>query len=267
MQQSLDVGGVLSRVFGLYTKHLTTLLVIGAIIFIPLGIIEGLLRYDTGIVLGLVGSIVSLVGTYLFVGTVVRLVQDVQDGKLDASVGELFSSIMPVLFTLIIVGILASIATGIGLVLCIVPGLFLLTFWAVVSPAVVVENAGIGQAFSRSWELVKGNAWQVFAVILLFFIIQFAASFLLGLLLIAVSDSVIMTIIAAIVGHLLVAPLSALAAAVIYFDLVAIKNNTAVPAVADPAYPPPPPPAAADPAYPPPPPAAPPAPPAAPPSI
>src|SRR4051812_38908400 len=82
MQQSLDVGGILSRVFDLYKKHLVTLLTIGAVIFIPLGIIEGVLRYDNGVILALVGSIVSLVGTYLFVGTVVRLVQDVQDGTL-----------------------------------------------------------------------------------------------------------------------------------------------------------------------------------------
>jgi hypothetical protein len=240
MKQNLDVGAVLSRVFDLYTKHLGALLGLGAIIFIPLGIIEGVLNNSGSVVLSLIGTIVSLVGTYIFIGAVVRLVEDVQDGTLDSSVGTLISSIMPVLFTLILVGIIASIGIGVGLVLCIVPGLFLLTFWAVVSPLVVVENAGVGQAFSRSWELVKGNAWQVFAVILLFFLLQAVVGAIFVVIARGISDAVFLTIIVSILVRLALAPLSALAGAVIYFELVAAQS--AVPAVADPAYPPPPPP-------------------------
>lgn len=248
MKQQLDVGAVLSRVFGLYTKHLGALLGLGAIIFIPLGIIEGVLNNSGSIILSLLGTLVGLVGTYVFVGAVVRLVEDVQDGVLDASIGGLISSIGPVLLTLIIVGILAGIGITVGLVLCIVPGLFLLTFWAVVSPVIVVEGAGIGEAFSRSWALVKGNAWQVFAVILLFFLLQAVVGGILAAILLSISDAVFLTIIAAIVVRLLLAPLSALAGAVIYFELVGAQSTEA--AVADPAYPPPPPPPAAPPAPP-----------------
>ena len=244
MQQHLDIGGVLSRVFALYTKHLGALLGLGAIIFIPLGIIEGVLNNSGSLILSLIGTLVATLGTYVFVGSVVRLVEDVQDGVLDASVGTLISSIMPVLVTLIVVGFLAAVGTTIGLVLCIVPGLFLLTFWSVVSPVVVVEKAGIGEAFSRSWALVKGNAWQVFGVIVLFYVITIVFGFVLALILHAISDTVVLAIIAAIIARLLLAPLSALAGAVIYFDLVALQSGAAAPAVADPAYPPPPPPAA-----------------------
>jgi hypothetical protein len=244
MTQNLDVGGVISRVFALYSKHLAVLLGVGAIIFIPLGIIEGVLTHSDSLIIRLLGSVVGLIGTYLFVGAVVRLVQDLQDGSLDASVGGLISSISPVLVTLIIVGFLAGLATGIGFILCIVPGLFLLTIWAVVSPVVVVENAGVGQAFTRSRELVKGNGWQVFGVLVLFFVIEAVAGFVLVAILIALSDTIILAIIAAILARLLLSPLQALASSVIYFDLIAIKQGAAAAPIADPPLPPPPPPPA-----------------------
>ena len=55
--------------------------------------------------------------------------------------------------------------------LLIVPGLFLLTIWIAVIPAVVLENRGIGESFGRSRELVRGNGWNVFGVIILTFLL------------------------------------------------------------------------------------------------
>jgi len=243
MTQKLDVGGVISRVFSLYTQHLATLLGVGAIIFIPFGIVEGILTHSDGFILRILGTLVGLVGTFLFIGAVVRLVQDVRDGRLDASIGQLISSITPVLVTLIVVGVLSSFAEGIGFILCIVPGVFLVTAWAVLSPVIVVENAGIGEAWGRSWTLVKGNFWQVLGVIILFFVIEMVAGIILALILLAISNAVVLAIIAAILARLLLAPLQALAASVIYFDLIDLQGQPAA-AVADPPLPPPPPPPA-----------------------
>ena len=51
--------------------------------------------------------------------------------------------------------------------LLIVPGLFLLTIWIAVIPAIVLEGRGIGESFGRSRDLVRGNGWNVFGVIIL----------------------------------------------------------------------------------------------------
>ena len=51
--------------------------------------------------------------------------------------------------------ILAGIAIGIGLVLVLVPGLYLITIWCVIVPVIVLERAGTGAGFSRSQQLVK----------------------------------------------------------------------------------------------------------------
>ena len=54
--------------------------------------INGLLTASGSIALVLVGSIVSLVAGVLYTGYVVKLVQDVRDGRLDQSMGDLFSA-------------------------------------------------------------------------------------------------------------------------------------------------------------------------------
>ena len=59
---------------------------------------------------------------------------------------------------------------GIGFILLIIPGLFLIVIWSVVAPVVVLERPGVFAAFGRSRELVRGNGWNVFAVIVLVFL-------------------------------------------------------------------------------------------------
>ena len=97
---------------------------------------------------------------------VVQLVRDVIDGRRDSSAGDLLAASHRG-HDLIIVSILAGFAAGIGLLLLIVPGLYLLTIWAVIAPVVVVEQPGVFESFGRRRALVKGHGWQVFGVIVL----------------------------------------------------------------------------------------------------
>src|SRR5262249_16303357 len=133
---------------------------------------------------GLALLIVSLALGVLYQGMVVQLVQDVQDGRRDHSVGELIRSVDAVFWPLITVSILFTIAVGIGFILLFVPGLILMVIWWVVAPVTVLERPGVLPAFGRSRDLVRGNGWNVFAVILLVFLavagINIAAVLLTG---------------------------------------------------------------------------------------
>lgn len=124
---------------------------------------------------------------------------------------------MPVLGQLILVGIVAGIGVVIGFVLIIVPGLYLLTVWFVAAPVVVLERPGVFAALRRSRELVRGNGWQVFAVILVLYVMVGVVSLIIEDL--AESAGSGAGLVVSVVIGVLTAPLLALAASVLYFDL------------------------------------------------
>jgi hypothetical protein len=65
------------------------------------------------------------------------------------------------------VGVAVSVLSGLGLVLFIVPGVYLWFTWLVAMPAVVLERRTAPDALSRSSYLVKGRWWPVFGGYLL----------------------------------------------------------------------------------------------------
>ena len=73
----------------------------------------------------------------------------------------------PYLGTLIVAGLLAGLGIAVGLVLLVVPGLVLLTWWCLIVPVVVLEGKPVGEAFTRSRELVRGNGWTVFGIVVI----------------------------------------------------------------------------------------------------
>ena len=147
-ERRLTVGGVINEAFNLYGKHFGVLLGDRSRRLRGRRDLQGILNDDHGIILRLVASIVGLVASALFTGFVVTLVADVRDGKRDFTVGELISSASHAILPLILNGILYGIAVGIGFVLLIIPGLFLLTIWAVVAPAIVAERRGVRSRLS-----------------------------------------------------------------------------------------------------------------------
>ncbi len=153
----------------------------------------------------------------LYQGMVVELVQDVQDGRRDHAVSQLLRSVEPVFWPLAAVSILFGIGVAIGFVLVIIPGLILLVLWSVIAPVTVLERPGVFAAFGRSREIVRGNSWNVFGVIVIVFVIVFLISIAAGLAASGLGS----------VGRALiqwgvdsaVAPVAALSASVLYFEL------------------------------------------------
>lgn len=225
--RKLSVGDTLNQVFSTYGAQAGVLLPLAFGIFLIVAVVNGLLNGH--LILLPISFAVSVIAGTLYQGMVVELVSDVQDGRRDMTVGDLASAIGPVILPLIGAGILAGIAIGIGFLLLIVPGLILVTIWAVIAPVIVVEHSGVIDAFGRSRELVRGNGWQVFGVIVLIYIIVFVVGAILGAIATGISDSVGMRILFNVVASTLTAPIAALAASVIYFRLMALRNEAPPP--------------------------------------
>ena len=231
MNRKLDVGGTLSQVFSTYGQQAGVLLPLAFGLYLLVAIITGL--FAGNFILGLVALGVGVIAATLYQGLVVSLVRDVQDGSRDSSIGQLIEETWPVVLPLIGAGILAGIGIAIGLIIFIVPGLILLTIWSVIAPVIVVERSGAINAFGRSRALVKGNGWQVFGVIFVVFLISGIASFVLQAIGVSISDTFAMRALFSLIASTLTAPIAALAASTIYFNLIALQG--AAPAASDPA--------------------------------
>ena len=89
-KSSLRVGDVLNRVFELYKEHFGVLIPAAFWLFLLVSILSGIVgQHDVGLLL--LVAVVSFAVAILYQGMVVSLVHDVQDGRRDSSVGELFS--------------------------------------------------------------------------------------------------------------------------------------------------------------------------------
>jgi hypothetical protein len=228
MNEKLDTARVFERIFEIYRDQFTLLIPAALMVFLPVAILSGVVYAATpGPLELLVILVVGAIAGVLFQGMVVEAARDILDGRRDHTIGSLFRSVTPVVVPLAIAGILAGIATGIGFLLLIVPGLVLLTIWAVIAPVIVIERTSATDAFGRSRELVRGNGWQVFGVIVVVYLLQFVSSLVLQAIANGVSDSVTAYAVSELIVRLLVAPLSALAAAVLYFELTARRQQTA----------------------------------------
>lgn len=168
----MTVGGILGEAWRLYTKFFTRFFAVALIVFLIVNLINAALGSIIGtgaglaLLVALITTVVSIVGTFWLQGALVYAVDDVRDGRIDSSIGELFERVRPNLGTLIVAGILAGLGIAVGLVLLIVPGLILLTWWCLIVPVIVLEGKQVSEAFGRSRQLVRGHGWTVFGVII-----------------------------------------------------------------------------------------------------
>jgi hypothetical protein len=166
---------------------------------------------------GVLVSLIAIVLSTFYQGMVVELVADVQDGRREHSVGQLFASVAPIVLPLIGLSLLVGLGIMIGLILLIVPGLFLWTIWAVAAPSLVIERHGVLAAIGRSRELVRGHAWQVFGVIVVVLALALLTAIVVGVLASGLGNGGVAVVQWA--ANVIVAPFTALVSAVLYFSL------------------------------------------------
>ncbi len=211
--------GVLTEAWALYRRFAGHFLLISFVIYVITAIIVALLSL-AGVVGAILGAVVSLAATYVLQASLIKAVQDVRDGQVDLDLSETVRAALPFLLPVIGASILAAIGITIGLVLLIVPGLVLLTFWSLIVPFIVLAGSGVFEAFGNSWRTVRGYAWRVFGTYVLVFLILIAFSIILGLILL-VLPQFLRSFVNNVVAGTLIAPFLALVATLIYYRLIA----------------------------------------------
>jgi hypothetical protein len=224
----VSVSDVLGEAFDLYKRFFWRFVSTAAIVFVVLDLASAFADTAAGdsagavLLWSLIALVLSVVGAFWLQGALIEAVVDVRDGRIDTTIGELFERTRPRLPALIGAGIVAGLAVAIGLVLLIVPGLFLLTRWILIPAVIVIEKRRAGDSFDRSWELTRGHGWPVFGCLIV--------SFLLYALVQGVFRAVFIPLpnffeiwVGGLVAHSVTTPFIAAVGAVLYFRLARLS--------------------------------------------
>ena len=225
-EQRLDTARVFERIFAIYRLQAGVLLPAAVLLYV----VPAALSFSRDVSIQALSIAALIIAAVFYQGVVVQAVRDIQDGVRDLSLGGLFRSVSKVLGPLLWTAIIVGLGVFLGFIAFLIPGLVLLTWWAVAAPVVVVETRSPTESISRSRELVRGHGWQVFGVLLVTLLLVFIARIVFLTLAAAISDTDVSLAIGSLVGGALTAPAFALASAVLYLELLQLKGEQLPPA-------------------------------------
>jgi hypothetical protein len=231
----VTIGAVLDEAWTLFTRFFLRFFVIALVVFVTINLVYALVvtaldadNDSAALLLAIVSLATVVVGTTWLQGAFVYAVQDARDGRFDSTLGQVFARVSSAIPPLVVAGFLAGIGIALGFVLLIVPGLILLTIWAVIAPVIVVEKTGALDAFGRSRALVRGHGWTVFGIVLVTGLLSGIASTLLQEAF-SFLPRFLEILIGSTIAQAVVAPFSAIAIAITYFRLREAHAETAAP--------------------------------------
>ncbi|NEX91596.1 hypothetical protein [Caulobacter sp. 17J65-9] len=123
--------------------------------------------------------------------------------------------------------VLAGLAQAAGAVLLLVPGLMMLTAWAVGGPALMVEGRGVIEAFQRSAELTRGHRWEILGLVVVQIILERGGMWVFGRLAEQAPDAAYLLAVVCAKGvtPALAGVVGAVGAATLYYELRAAKEG------------------------------------------
>jgi hypothetical protein len=216
----LDANAVLKQAWQLYKRLFSRSLLMGALVFGVLNIVDEAVRSGrTGLIVALLSIVVTIAGTALMQGGLVEIVRGLHvDGDDHASALDALARAGDRLGKLVAVSLLVGLGVGLGVLLLVIPGLVLATRWAVAVPVAMLEEGTAREAMQKSREIVRGNGWNVFKVL-------FAVGLITGFVsipfaLVGAHQGPFGWWVAVTLGSMLTAPYTAHALTVVYYALV-----------------------------------------------
>jgi hypothetical protein len=219
------LSGVLGEAWAMYKAHARHLLMIAFVIYVGAAIVAAILGL-LGVFGALLGFIASTFAAFILQAALVKAVQDEREGRGDMSISDTVNAAMPYIGPVAVASILAGIAITIGLILIVVPGLYLLTIWSVIIPVIVIERSGAMAAFGRSQQLVRGRGWNVFGTLVLVFIIQLIVDIVLSAIFAALPYA-FRDGLSTVISGTIVAPFLAIVVTLIYYRLTGTEAGYA----------------------------------------
>ena len=252
----LDVGQTLDVSFKLLAARFKELAIVTAIVLLPVTIISILAtkalvsEIENGISYGRfsghvllyqgASSFLSFFATYLAQAACLYVLAAWYLRREELAAGAALRQAFASIASILCVVLLVSLAVAIGILACVLPGIWLGIAFSVAVPVVVVEGLRGSKALGRSYDLIKGRWWATLGRFAVAALLTFAVAFVIGAIVGVGGGSVGSTHVAAGSGsfgnvvlqgilqcaaNIIVLPFWAAVATVVYFDLRVRKES------------------------------------------
>jgi len=183
----MDIGKALSEGFNVLEKHL--------VIFVPALLISLLTVYSNTFSTEGITTVQQLISWFsfyipmmiiislinIFLSAVVILLAFEGRKRKKVSLNRATKKAAKKYLSLLGATILVALAVFAGTIAFIIPGIYLAVKLMFSSYAILIDNKKATDSLKKSWEITKGRWWEVFALLLIIFIIAFAFGFVAGI--------------------------------------------------------------------------------------
>ncbi|HEY7256967.1 MAG TPA: YciC family protein [Solirubrobacterales bacterium] len=178
MAERLTTLRAYAGIWRLYLSWAPLLLVIGAIVFIPVGLIHALAitlesrTIEFGSPAEIAGTLVALIllaitgllGEVFYTGALAALMTGEHEDHEPPSLHEIAREVE--YGRLILIDVIYAVLVAVGFILLFVPGVIAFVFLALAAPLIEIEGRGVRDALGHSIRLVRGRFWTVLSVLL-----------------------------------------------------------------------------------------------------
>jgi hypothetical protein len=232
--QPMNLGDILNTTFNLYRENFALFAGICAVIVIPQAILVSAFAISHSTFFVLLAALLTLAVPFLLTGGLAQAVSARFLGRPMTVRGAYEALGASTILTLVGVSFLSAILILIGLVFFIIPGFYIAVRFTVASQAAVLEKQGVTDSLRRSWNLVEGNWWRVFGIVIVVTILVGVLEALAGRLVGAVAGDVLGTGLSTAVVGILIQPIQAIALTLLYYDLRIRKEGGTAPGSSEP---------------------------------
>jgi hypothetical protein len=164
---AMTFGEILDRGLKILFARLPAFLILGAILLLPMFIVQILqpqIVSGVGAAAGIVMVLFFMIFSFIYAGAVVDVISREYHGK-TVSIGGAISFALRRFGPLLGTALLTGLVIGLGLLLLIIPGIIFSIWFAFVTQVVMVEGLSGTSAMSRSKELTKGHGGRIFGIL------------------------------------------------------------------------------------------------------
>ena len=241
LERPRDLSALVGDALRVFLRHWGTFIALSAVVVVPVHLIIsgiGLEQLTAGYDRSppVEESIIPTGVSFLVIAPLINAIciyalHSVAEGgrpRAGRSIVEGFEAFTPIFLAIL----LAAVGIAAGLVLFIVPGVFLAVKWYFVPQAVVIGKARGTGALRHSWELTAGFWWRTFGILVVGNLIALLPALLLSAPLASVAESAdraIWSLVGTIAAEIITAPFLALLSTFLYYDLRARRRQAALP--------------------------------------